>query len=241
MSLPGWQALHAELEPQGVTVVTVALDIDPDKARPWIEAAAPTHPSLIDTAHVTNELFGFNNVPMAVWIDESGTLVRPAESASIEERDTDSPLPDDLPDRVRELIGEARRIPDIGAAYRAAIVDWAANGADSPYALTPEQVVAASHPRGADEAAAAANFELGQHLFRTVGKDAAVPYWRAAHALDSGNWTYKRQAWTLETTPEGQPSDLFQPPTETYEGNWLDDVKAIGGGENYITKPTFIT
>ena len=63
MSLPGWQALHAELEGQGVTVVTVALDIDPEKARPWIEAAAPTHPSLIDTAHVTDELFGFNNVP----------------------------------------------------------------------------------------------------------------------------------------------------------------------------------
>jgi hypothetical protein len=36
-----WQALHEELEPLGVTVVTVALDLDPDKARPWIDAAAP--------------------------------------------------------------------------------------------------------------------------------------------------------------------------------------------------------
>jgi hypothetical protein len=25
----------------------------------------------------------------------------------------------------------------------------------------------------------------------------------------------------------------MQGPTEAYEGNWLDDVKEIGGGENY--------
>ncbi len=222
-------------------MVTVALDIDPAKARPWIEAAEPTHPSLIDSAHVTNELLGFNNVPMAVWIDETGTLVRPAESASIEERDVSSPLPEDLPDRVKELIGEARKIPDIGAQYRAAVVDWARNGGDSEYALDPAGVIAASHPRERHHAEAAANFELGQHLFRAVGKDAAIPYWRAAHALDPGNWTYKRQAWTLETTPDGEPSDLFQPPTDVYEGNWLDDVRASGGGENYITRPTFVS
>ncbi|MGI9612608.1 MAG: ResA-like WAxxUGC motif-containing protein, partial [Acidimicrobiales bacterium] len=225
----------------GLTVVTVALDIDPEKARPWIEAASPTHPSLIDSAHVTNELFGFHNVPMAVWIDETGTLVRPAESASIDERDIDSPLPDELPDRVKELIGEARKIPDIGAAYRAAVVDWANDGSDSAYALDPAEVVAASHPRERHHAEAAANFELGQHLFTTVGKDAAIPFWRAAHELDPTNWTYKRQAWTLETTPEGEPSDLMQPPNDVYEGNWLDDVRASGGGENYITKPTFIS
>ena len=246
MSLPGWQALHTELEDQGLTVVTVALDVDPGQARPWIEAAAPadagpTHPSLIDTNHVTNELFGFNNVPMAVWIDESGTLVRPAESASVEARDTSTPLPDELPDRVRELLTEARKIPDIGDAYRAAVLDWAANGSDSPYALDPDQVIELSHPRGRAEAEAAANFELGHHLLTTVGRHAAVPFWRAAHALDPANWTYKRQAWTIETTPEGEPSDLLQPPTEVYEGNWLDDVRASGGGEHYITKPAFIS
>ena len=64
--------------------MTVALDIDPSKAHPWIDAAQPTHPSLVDTTMVTNELLGFTNVPMAVWIDEDGMLVRPAELASIE-------------------------------------------------------------------------------------------------------------------------------------------------------------
>ena len=240
MSLPGWQALHAELEPLGVTVVTVALDIDPSKARPWVDAAAPSHPSLVDSAHVTNELFGFNNVPMAVWIDESGTLVRPAESASIEGRDSSAPLPEGLPDRVVELMTEARKIPDIADGYRAAIFDWAEKGAESEFALSPTEVVDASLPRDAHHAEAAANFELGQHLFHTVGKEAAIPFWRAAHALDSGNWTYKRQAWTLETTPVGEPSDMMQPPTDVYEGNWLDDVRASGGGEQYITRPGFL-
>ena len=47
----------------------------------FIEQARPAHPSLIDSAHVTDELFGFVNVPNAVWIDESGTIVRPAEAA----------------------------------------------------------------------------------------------------------------------------------------------------------------
>lgn len=240
MSLPGWQALHAELEPLGVTVVTVALDIDPAKAQPWVDAAAPTHPSLVDSAHVTNELFGFNNVPMAVWIDETGTLVRPAESASIEGRDTTSPLPEGLPDRVVELMTEARKIPDIADGYRAAVLDWAEKGPESEFALSPDGVIEASLPRDAHHAEAAANFELGQHLFHTVGKDAAIPFWRAAHALDPTNWTYKRQAWTLETTPDGEPSDMMQPPTDVYDGNWLDDVRASGGGENYITRPSFL-
>jgi hypothetical protein len=221
-------------------VVTVALDIDPAQARPWIEAAAPTHPALVDSAHVTNELFGFHNVPMAVWIDETGTLVRPAESASIQPRDVTSPIPDELPERVKEVMAEARRIPDIGAAYRAAIHHWVANGAASPYALEPAEVIAASHPRNRHHAEAAAHFELGRYLFATVGRDAAIPWWREAHRLDPSNWAYKRQAWTLETTPEGEPSDLMQPATEVYEGNWLDDVRASGGGEHYITRPSFL-
>ena len=58
-----------------------------------------------------------------------------------------------------------------------------------------------------------------------------------AHELDPGNWTYKRQAWTLVTTPPGADNDLLQPPNEVYDGNWLDDVVAAGGGANYTSRP----
>lgn len=220
-------------------MVTVALDVEPSHAHQWIDAAAPTHPSLIDVKHVTGELFGFINIPMAVWIDESGTIVRNAETASIERssfRDMD--IPEGLPERMNQMFTEVKAIPDDSAAYRAAVVDWAHRGADSPHVLRPEEVVERSRPRGAEAAEAAACFELGQHLRATIGEDAAVPWWRRAHELDSDNWTYKRQAWTLVTTPEGATeNDLIQGPNDVYDGNWLDDVVAIGGGSNYSTRP----
>ncbi len=100
-------------------MVTVALDVNPENARPWIEAAHPTHPSLIDTTHVTDELFGFVNVPMAVWIDESGMLVRPAEQAAVERSPArDMELPDGLPDRLRQMLEQVKAISDPSDDYR---------------------------------------------------------------------------------------------------------------------------
>jgi hypothetical protein len=221
-------------------VVTVALDVRPDDTTKWIEAASPTHPSLIDSTHCTGDLFGFSNIPMAVWIDEQGIIVRPAESASIERsplRDMD--IPEGLPERLDRMMREVKKIPDLSEPYRAAILDWVNRGSDSPFAMSPEQVVAASQPRGSDEARAAACFELGEHLRRTAGHDAAVPWWREAHRLFPSNWTYKRQAWTLITTaPDASENDLIQGPNEVYDGNWLDDVIAGGGGEAYTIVPS---
>jgi hypothetical protein len=154
--------------------VTVALDMFPEHTHRWIDAAAPTHPSLIDTRHVTGELFGFVNIPMATWIDEEGTIVRNAESASIERsplRDID--IPTDIPARLATTLTEVKAIPDHSTEYRAAILDWVENGAASRFALPPDEVVARSQPRGADQARATACFELGQHLERTVGREAA--------------------------------------------------------------------
>ena len=234
MSLPGWQALQAELESLGVTVVTVALDVERANAEPWIDAAAPTHPSLIDSTMVTTELFGFTNVPMAVAIDEEGVLVRPAEVASIEVSPLrDGPIPDELPDRLKLMLTEIRKFPGDPLAYRAGIVDWAERGSASPFALTPDEVVARSEPRGADAARAVACFELGQELYHRYGNDAAVAWWREAHRLDKGNWAYKRQAWSLVTTAPGEPPDLIQGPNEVYEGNWLDDVLDLGAERYY--------
>jgi hypothetical protein len=187
---------------------------------------------------VTNELFGFNNIPMAAWIDETGTIVRNAESASVERsplRDMD--IPDGLPERMTAMLTEVKKIPDDAEVYRAAIEDWVEHGAQSRFSLSPDEVVERSRPRGAAEAEAAACFELGQYLRRTVGEEEAVPWWRRAHELDPANWTYKRQAWTLVTTdPDATENDLTQGPNDVYAGNWLDDVVAAGGGEAYTTR-----
>ena len=90
---------------------------------------------------------------------------------------------------------------------------------------------------GADRQVAAAEFELGQWLHRNGDHDAAIPHWRNAHRLYPENWTYKRQAWTFVTTPEGQPPDLLQPPNDVYEGSWYADVVRLGGGEKYVNAP----
>jgi len=233
-----WQKLHEEFEANGLTVVTVALDLEPEQARSWIERAAPTHPSLIDSAHRIDELLGITNVPMAVWIDETGTLVRPAESATIESSPLRSMEIDDaFPENIKRVLVEAQKIPDHSQEYRAAIADWVINGSDSRFALTPDEVIDRSQSRPIEHARAAACFELGQHLYRTVGKEAAVPWWKDAHALHPANWTYKRQAWTLETTPDGEPSDLLQEVGESYGTSWVDNVIALGGGAAYGVEP----
>ena len=76
-----WQAIHEELRGFSFSVVTVALDRSPEDARPWIEAAQPAHPSLIDTRHVVADLYNMVNVPTIVWIDERGRIVRPNDVA----------------------------------------------------------------------------------------------------------------------------------------------------------------
>lgn len=220
----------------------------PDHTHAWIDAALPddpnlAHTALIDTGHVTGELFGFVNIPMAVWIDETGTIVRNAESASIERSPLrDMEVPDGLPDRMRTMLTEVKAIPDHADDYRSAIVDWVANGTRSRFARTPEEVVTRSLPRDADTARATACFELGRHLRTTIGGDAgdaaAIGWWKEAHRLDPTNWTYKRQAWTLATTPDGATeNDLVQEAGEVYGTSWIDDVLAAGGGAKYVVEP----
>ena len=229
MDLPGWQARRAELKPKGVEIVTVALDTaGREAALSWVEAAKPEHPSLLDEAHVLDELLGIVNVPNGVWIDEEGTLVRPAEPAysgvpgGLDLKKMK--LPEGLPPVFAETLTEAKKIKTQPEEYAAAVDDWAEHGQSSRYALSPSEVVERSAPRGLDRSTAAAHFELAQHFWRGGDQDAAWPHFREARRLQPENWTYKRQAWQL--------ADPFQGRTEVMEGSWLDDVKEIGA-ENY--------
>ena len=72
-----WQALHEELAPLGLSVITVAIDATLDAARPYVLAAGATHPSLVDTEHAVADLYNMVNVPTVLWIDETGRIVRP--------------------------------------------------------------------------------------------------------------------------------------------------------------------
>ena len=162
-----WQALRAELHPLGVEIVTVGIDaVGAEACRPFIEAAEPEHPSLVDTTHRMAELFGVINIPNGVWIDEQGMIVRPAEAASPHPPSAERPYQplDGLPDHMNEVLDEASRIK-VDGRYVDMIRDWARHGADSQYALAPDEVVRRSRPRDITAAEGQAHLELGAALW----------------------------------------------------------------------------
>src|SRR5258705_4175744 len=101
---------------------------------PWIEAAQPTYPTLIDREHRLAELYGIVNVPQAVWIDEAGRIVRPAEPAgSYEGFCKMNPTPPQLPEGVARLTAQAK------ATDLDALPDRGRNRNRGAYAFTADQ------------------------------------------------------------------------------------------------------
>ena len=172
-----------------------------------------------------DELLGVLYVPSGIWIDEHGLIVRPPEPAfPWRPRQPSAELLAQLPTITAEQLREAQKIRIEPERYVAALRDWVARGSRSPYALAPGDVIARSRLRTADMARAAACFELAEHLHHAGQRAQAIGWFRQALQLDPGNWTYKRQAWSL--------ADLLQGPTKEYESDWLTEVRKIGA-ENY--------
>ena len=231
-----------QLQPRGVEIVTVGMDTAGAEAcRPFIEAADPQHPSLIDVGHVMAERFGVVNIPNGLWIDEDGIIVRPAEPAWPPGRPTGPRAAVDgpIPDHMREIFAEASKISVDREAYGRALLDWVEHGPASKFVLSPDEVVARSTRRDLPSAEAAAHFALAQHLWRTGRRDAAVAHFRAAHRLQPENFSYKRQAWSLATPDAGPFERFWQGPVEgreaewPYESDWLSEVRTMGADNYY--------
>ena len=174
--------------------IAIAFDSGGNAAtEPWIKAAKPTYPCLIDRRHVVAELYDMVNVPTAVWIDERGKIVRPSEPAGVTDafrkmNRTNFSIPTDA---MNEL--QAKR-----KAYLDALRDWVAKGAKSRFALDGTEVLRRMHTPDAKQVRAAANFRLGEYLFERGHADAAQKYFEEAKRLRPESWNYKRQAWALE-------------------------------------------
>lgn len=206
--------MRDELRPSGLEIVTVSLELSgPDASRRYIEAGraaakdpGSVHPSLLDPTHRLDALFGVVNIPNVIWIDEAGTIVRPPEPGWPGGRQE---FPKDMAANRPEM-GAAKGAPEsahdmwdvLGSgqdrrSYPDAIRDWVAKGAASEFAMTPEQVVAASEPRDKSMSAGAAHFELANHFWREGDRAAAIEHFNICHRLQPDNWTYQRQAWSL--------------------------------------------
>ena len=236
--------------------MTVSLELsDPEVSRPFIEAANPTHPSLLDSKHQLDTLFGVVNIPNIIWIDEAGMIVRPPEPGW--------PPGDGYPDWLREFVDnrsaavekKAAEVehddPELAASMRGgqnrdsyadAIRDLAQKGAESEFAMTPNQVLEASTERGADKSEGAAHFELANHLWTAGDRDSAINHFNQAHSLQPDNWTYKRQAWSLvgnENAGGGEMGRFNQGPLPGAEadwpfaGNFAADSSATPAGDYY--------
>ncbi len=193
MDLPGWQALYAELGPQGFVPITVALDsAGADAAGPWIRAAKPTHPSLVDREHRVAALYDMLNVPIAVWIDEQGRIVRPPEPSSAFDgfRAMDRKTFALAPDVIAEY-GRRR------AVYHDAIRDWVRLGAESPYVVAPTEARDRLAAPSNDDARATASFRLGQWLHAHGRATEAAPFLEEAVRLRPESWCFFRQRLAL--------------------------------------------
>jgi hypothetical protein len=194
MLLPVWQALYAELGPRGFVPIAVAFDSAGNAAaEPWIKAANPTYPCVIDRQHIVAELYDMVNVPTAVWIDENGRIVRPSEPAGSSDgfRKMDRQNFSIPPDALAELQNKR-------TAYENAIRDWVANGAQSKYALSESVVLRRMHTPSDDHVRAAANFRLGEYLAEKGHIGAAARYLDEAKRLRPESWNYFRQSLTLK-------------------------------------------
>jgi hypothetical protein len=162
-------------------------------------AAPPAFPCLIDERHLVAELYDLVNVPMAVWIDERGHIVRPAEAAGAGDSFRKLDLATfSLPPEVAE-VGKRRR-----SVYVDALRDWVEKGEKSAYALPPEEARKRSLGPSENDARAAAEYRLGEFLYRSGSLEAAKRHLAEAVRLRPQSWNYRRNHWMLDPASVGE-------------------------------------
>jgi len=143
-----------------------------------------------------------------------------------------------MPQRLKDMMVEAAKIPNHAGEYHAALRDWVEKGAGSEFAMDAATVIARCRPRNADTARGHAHFELATRLEMEGHHDLAIRHFREAHRLVPDSWTFRRQAWSLETFGDGPLARFWQGPAPgneadwPYAGDWLGDIKAEGA-EHY--------
>ena len=195
--------------------IAVALDTrGAAAAGEWIRAAAPTYPCLIDERHTVAELYGMVNVPMAVWIDESGSIVRPAEIAGASEVFR-TELDRETFDRTEWGVEETSRVREI---YSDAVRGWVLEGS---HALPPDEARSRLRLPTATDALAATHARLGELLWEAGDGEGARRHFAEASRLVPESWCFRRQSWNLEDDPQ-----LADP-------RFWAAVDALGAGEFY--------
>ncbi len=149
---------------------TVALDRCADDPREFIERAAPTHPSVIDTEHLVADLYHIVNVPTIIWIDEQGSVCRPHDG----QFGTDT---------FTEYTGKR------SGPYLEMIRAWVRDGAG---ALSPDEVRRYQPQPDSENQRARAEWTLAWWLKQNGREEAAERHFERACELGSKDWTIRR-------------------------------------------------
>jgi hypothetical protein len=157
---------------------------------------------LVDAQHAVSSAYQFINVPMGIWVDERGRVVRPAEPAWTN-------------NQVMKIGG--KEIVTEGAAYIAGLRDWVEKGERSSYVLSDEEFMRRVKPRSDAEKEAEASFKLAVY-FHNAGKDElAAKHWHRAQDLNPDDWNYHRQEWSFTPQEAGKKwMDKFQKLEQPY-------------------------
>src|SRR5499427_2735819 len=198
--------MYEKLKDSNFEIISVAQDTNGVKdAGKWITDAKPTFTALIDEKHEVSKLYNMVNVPTGVWIDQRGKLVRRNEVAFAD-------------DRFKTCTGLDAK------PYLTALQDWVAKGSKSEYAMSEERLrekVAAGNP---DFGMAAAEFGLGEHLYKAGQGAEAIPHFKEAQRLNPKDWNYKRQAYALSAEKD-------------YGTTFIEEVQKAGGSKVYYAPP----
>jgi len=165
------------------------MDADPEAARPFIEAAHPDHPSLIDRNHLVADLYNMVNVPQAVWIDEARRVVRPVETAGVGENFRQG-LDRATGAMAADAVARNTAIRDV---YLDALRDWVEQGTASRHVFDPDAARARLPLPSEDITGAHVQFRLAQALLRRDRADEAAGPIAEARRLHPASWNIWRQ------------------------------------------------
>src|SRR5262249_16154334 len=108
--------------------------------------------------------------------------------------------------------------------YLTALKDWVAKGVKSEYAMSEVKLHEKLSSSNPDYAMAAAEFGLGENLYRAGHGAEAIQDLKEAEGLNPKDWNYKRQAYALSAEKD-------------YGTTFRDEVEKNGGSKVYYTPP----
>jgi len=171
--------VYADINDENFVLIAAAQDTGGEAvAGTWYDQAKATYVTLVDENHTISSLYKLVNVPSAVWIDESGKIVRIDEGTYA----------------TTHKMGSFEFGRD---DYAPMVKDWVKKGVASQYAsgdAVPDL------RKSSSDALAEVNFKLGVYFHQRGDSQKADQYWVAAQKLNPDSWNYHRQDWSF--TPD---------------------------------------